>query len=514
MDHTKYRMLEKKIRQADPAWDWLENLLGNTSVPIRIILEELYKKDSHALLGEKELRNWRAQLFQKRLDNYSDIQSFVKSVEEGAHIHRIEWENEPVQRPRHICWSLQEQVTQWSTRPEVISVDATYKTNRTEMPLLFATIAHPEGLTIPVAQAVLADESVESYRHFLQTLREFMEEEGIRRPEVILSDGDPQFITALSFEFPKVQHQRCIWHLSCNVVTYLKTRFRKSVECTQGSDGAHEEEEDQEEEDDEEEDEEERDMDEKEMRKLHQNVSDWRAKSASLGDVRRPIVKSRAGAYFLWQHMVFSTSADQYTTAWSRLQKIFAGFEFLEDIRRFNEFKKLWAGYIIMFYPNQGRRTTSPNESLHSAVKAYHISIKTGFTVLYDCVERWVKNRLIHDRNFQSDARRRLPRDCIKAAWCGDVAGKIAKRTLKALCEQRLRYLASRPCALHPAGIPLPPCTGSFRQQKGLPCAHSMERKAEEGISAWITMADVHPFHHLKISRVQDFLNSIRMNLG
>jgi len=50
----------------------------------------------------------------------------------------------------------------------------------------------------------------------------------------------------------------------------------------------------------------------------------------------------------------------------------------------------------------------------------------------------------------------------------------------------------------HPAALPLPACTGSFRLQYGLPCAHEMLTLYGQDEEILVDIATIHQFWHLE----------------
>lgn len=488
MEHMAHRVAERKERQADERWAWLEDFLANTSIQIRDILAEVHKKDPSSGLTDRELYNWRARLIRDRRRGLTDIQAFVQAICDagGESYSYIEWENEEIRRPRHMAWSLSSQLEQWKIRPWVLSLDATYKTNYKHMPLVIVTTTHPEGLVIPIFQAVLADEGDDSYLWLISTMRGFAEEYNIDPPQIIITDGDPQMIKALDAEYPLVQRQRCIFHLAANVVTHLKRDFNIIFD------------EESLDEVDMEEVLEERAHDATELDRMHQKIRNYEAKSAALGAVPNEVTETRAGFFLLFQHMLYSTTANQFNLAFQRIKVQFCTRKKLVDyIIEIAEFKDQWAGHKIQFYLNFGRRVTSPNESMHAAVKSYRLCAKTGFLELYDTMKKWFENRLLHIRKHAADSKRRIPAECNGHDWCGNTPTNVTRKCLGLLLDQRKRYLASRPSTTMPAGRPLPACTFAFRSSRGLPCAHEMEEAAEEGQAVWLNLDNIHPWYHI-----------------
>ena len=108
---------------------------------------------------------------------------------------------------------------------EVLLMDCTYKTNVYRMPLCIITGVTPMNTTYYIGFAFLATERVEDYRWILQFVRRLYEALDIPDPSVIVIDGDPVFIRAVSEECPVSSHLLCLWHLNQNVVVNCKKLF-------------------------------------------------------------------------------------------------------------------------------------------------------------------------------------------------------------------------------------------------------------------------------------------------
>ena len=99
-------------------------------------------------------------------------------------------------------------------------VDATYKTNKYQIPLVVSTGISNEGKNVLFGLCLMNDETYESYRWALKKF--FQHNKSI--PELILTDQDPAIIKAVEQE--NSVHLLCQWHISRNL--RRKFSFSKS----------------------------------------------------------------------------------------------------------------------------------------------------------------------------------------------------------------------------------------------------------------------------------------------
>ena len=111
-------------------------------------------------------------------------------------------------------------LAQFSFMSFVLLMDATYKTNRFNMPLLLMSSVDQHGSTYIVACCLFADETMSSYSMALMSFKQLF---GAAVPtvDVIITDQDNAMIGAIAARFPDSQHQLCAWHLAMNVKKHI-----------------------------------------------------------------------------------------------------------------------------------------------------------------------------------------------------------------------------------------------------------------------------------------------------
>lgn len=107
-----------------------------------------------------------------------------------------------------------EQIIMWYEFGESIGHDNTARTNRYHMPLSLFVVQDNNMKSRIVAQALISDETTDSYRWVLSMTKKATQE---RTPNVFITDGDSAMKNAIILEYPVTHHILCIWHLKENI---------------------------------------------------------------------------------------------------------------------------------------------------------------------------------------------------------------------------------------------------------------------------------------------------------
>ncbi|XP_035834305.1 protein FAR1-RELATED SEQUENCE 5-like [Helianthus annuus] len=92
---------------------------------------------------------------------------------------------------------------------DVISFDATFKTNRYKMVFVPFTGMDNHCRNVTLGAGLLASKSIESYKWLLNS---FLKSFG-QQPKVVVTDQDPAMKQAIEEVFPISRHRLCMWHI-------------------------------------------------------------------------------------------------------------------------------------------------------------------------------------------------------------------------------------------------------------------------------------------------------------
>nr|KAJ0186836.1 hypothetical protein LSAT_V11C900499280 [Lactuca sativa] len=93
---------------------------------------------------------------------------------------------------------------------DVISFDATFRTNKYGMVFVPFTTIDNHKRSVTVGAGLLSNEKIESYCWLLEA---FLKAHG-KAPTLVLTDQDPSILQAVEAVFPNAQHRLCLWHIT------------------------------------------------------------------------------------------------------------------------------------------------------------------------------------------------------------------------------------------------------------------------------------------------------------
>jgi hypothetical protein len=126
-----------------------------------------------------------------------------------------------------LFFAPQEAIELAQASPDVIFIDATYRTNRYNMPLIHFLAVTPIGRTASIAMCFVASESEAMYRIAVSQFKDLVM--GDARVEVFLTDDDTSLKNALAVFYPDTPQLLCIWHVNKNVETKVNTTWKIST---------------------------------------------------------------------------------------------------------------------------------------------------------------------------------------------------------------------------------------------------------------------------------------------
>ena len=107
---------------------------------------------------------------------------------------------------------------------QILLIDATYKTNKYNMPLLNIACHTSDKNTFTIAWGLMDHENNVSFIWMLETLRSIYN--GDNFPRVIVTDNDQALMHAIAVVFPEAQNLQCTWHIQCNLKTNCHHHFQ------------------------------------------------------------------------------------------------------------------------------------------------------------------------------------------------------------------------------------------------------------------------------------------------
>jgi hypothetical protein len=118
------------------------------------------------------------------------------------------------------------QITLWLEYHDVILNDNTAKTNRYQMPLSLFLVVDNNTKSRLVAQALVSDETVESYKWILECTKNAT----MTEPLVFVTDADPAMDAAIAQIYETTYSVHCIYHISENLPKNVKSKLGDQYE--------------------------------------------------------------------------------------------------------------------------------------------------------------------------------------------------------------------------------------------------------------------------------------------
>jgi hypothetical protein len=133
----------------------------------------------------------------------------------------VDFQLDQDKRLTRLFWMSPAQITLWLKYHDVILNDNTAKTNRYQMPLSLFLVVDNNTKSRLVAQALVSDESVESYKWILECTKKAT----MTEPLVFVTDADPAMDAAITQIYETTHPIHCIFHISENLPKNVKSKL-------------------------------------------------------------------------------------------------------------------------------------------------------------------------------------------------------------------------------------------------------------------------------------------------
>ncbi|XP_035836018.1 protein FAR1-RELATED SEQUENCE 5-like [Helianthus annuus] len=120
-----------------------------------------------------------------------------------------------------LFWADEEMKLNYEVFGDVMSFDATFRTNRYDLVFVPFTGIDNHHHNVTFAGSLLASETAESYKWLLQS---FLKAFGVA-PKVVVTDQDAAMKIAIRDVFPDTRHRLCMWHIMIKVSERVGTEL-------------------------------------------------------------------------------------------------------------------------------------------------------------------------------------------------------------------------------------------------------------------------------------------------
>lgn len=206
--HAQYRRPTKREMASIQA-------LSASGVAPRVILDNLLEADPDTHVTTREILNYKTKLRDERLAGDTPIECLVRElVEDEDWALRYSTTNDG--HVDFIFFTPNEMIDIAQASPDVILIDATYRTNKYNLPGIHFMAVTAVGMTASIGLALVANEKEPLYNLAVSTFRELVM--GDAHIEVFLTDDEDALRNAISEVYPGVTQLLCLWHVNKNVL--------------------------------------------------------------------------------------------------------------------------------------------------------------------------------------------------------------------------------------------------------------------------------------------------------
>src|SRR5256884_5426717 len=219
---TKYRCIPEDVLKE------IQFFTENGNLPISIQRKLLKARFPTSSILDCDLTN-AIQKFKVKPDEVHDASNLLKTLIQNKSNDPgwfVEFQLNDENRLTRLFWMSPSQIALWLEHHDVVLNDNTAKTNHYNMPLSLFLIVDNNTKSRLVAQALVSNETVESYKWILQCTKDATMVE----PLVFVTDADPAMDAAIAQLYETTHQIHCIFHISENLPKNVKSKLGDQYE--------------------------------------------------------------------------------------------------------------------------------------------------------------------------------------------------------------------------------------------------------------------------------------------
>ena len=367
------------------------------------------------------------------------IQAMIAKVDNSFQYHYVLDEHDRLER---VLFFHDASLQLLQLFPKSYILDATYRTNRFNLPLLDIVGFTATNSSFIIGQAFLTHEAEEDYIWILTWIREIYEKYKLPTPESITTDKAGGLHNACGVVWPEVPHLLCRWHIDKDVRGYCQKHWLVHTENRISNDDRKTE--------------------------IDENVKEF--------------------AEF-WTKMLYAETELDYTRNWLAMQEKYRDSQpqILSYLVRIwlpykETFVRAWTDRIRHY----GNVDSSRAEGVHQAIKRRMGSKQIHLNDVVDYLSRYL---ILHNNKLREELEygQQKERTDLQNPLYRNLHGHISYYAIDQVeAHRRFHNLSYKR-----AHLPLLPCKQRFTTTKGLPCAHLLQRRILEHLPLDITDFDI-----------------------
>ena len=326
--------------------------------------------------------------------------------------------------------------------PKSYVLDATYKTNRFNLPLLDIVGFTATNRSFVIGQAFLTHEKEEDYIWVLEWIRDIYKQYDLPIPESITTDKAGGLHNVCSVVWPEVPHLLCRWHIDKDVKGYCQKHWLE--------------------------------------------VTDRQISN----EARKTIIDERVDEFLeFWSQILYAATEAEYNLAWHRTQLQFQHSQpqiLSYLVRNWLPFKETFVRAWTDKIRHYGNVDSSRAEGVHQAIKRRMGSRQIHLNDIIDHLTMYLDQ---HNKQLREELEygQQKERTDLQSPLYRNLHGHISYYAL----DQVEAHRRSHNLLLRNSYLPLKPCKQLFTTTKGLPWAHLLQQRMVEHLPLEIADFDI-----------------------
>jgi hypothetical protein len=213
-------------RLTEEQQDHVQKLL-DAKAPPRVIVDYMDSIGSHMIA--KDVANFRGRFSGLDENNNSNLTLLFNHLEANGYVVRTALDDQS--QIAAMFFTHDKCIRLAQSFNEVVLVDATYRTNKSQLPLVNLVGVNNVGCddktlsTFGIAGAWICNEDGNTYNWVMQCLLDVVYTDEKRQPGIFVTDQQKALMNAINIVFPESHHMLCYIHLFHNFEKHTSTKF-------------------------------------------------------------------------------------------------------------------------------------------------------------------------------------------------------------------------------------------------------------------------------------------------
>jgi hypothetical protein len=201
--------------------------LVDAKAPPRVIVDYMNSNGCHMVA--KDVANFRARFSDLDENNNSNLTLLFNHLEANGYVVRTALDDQS--QIAAMFFTHDKCIRLAQSFNEVVLVDATYRTNKSQFPLVNLVGVNNVGCddktlsTFGIAGAWICNEDGNSYNWVMQCLLDVVYTDEKRQPGIFVTDQQKALMNAINIVFPESHHMLCYLHLFKNFEKHVSKKF-------------------------------------------------------------------------------------------------------------------------------------------------------------------------------------------------------------------------------------------------------------------------------------------------